>query len=55
MYWRSSEKFRDGTQNDIDKGVTLCFTHHRNLHDAVDRELDDYCHEYLDFYYNYYE
>jgi len=47
VYWHALERIYDGTQNDPSRGVTLCFTCHRSLHDG-DKDRDLFCHRYLD-------
>ena len=46
VYWKTFERVRDGTQNEVDKGITLCFACHRLLHDGFTR-IDDFCKTYL--------
>jgi len=49
VYWHTFERIKDGTQNDRDKGVTLCFNHHtgnEGVHNG-NKEADQKCHEYL--------
>ena len=46
VYFHTFERVRDGTQNNVDKGVTLCFACHRQLHDGDDFH-DELAHLYL--------
>ncbi len=46
VYFSPLEKFYDGSQNNIDKGVSLCFTCHRALHDNKG-DQSEFCHNYL--------
>ena len=47
VYWKTFERIHDFEKaNTVDKGVSLCFYCHMDLH-AGDTRLDKYCHQYL--------
>ena len=45
-FWRSHERIYDETRNNVEKGVTLWFQDHRELHDG-NNFYDELAHIYL--------
>lgn len=50
--WHSEERVRDGTQNDINRGICLCFDCHMQLHSG-NTFYDELAHIYLSSLYDY--
>jgi hypothetical protein len=53
VYFHTFERVRDGTQNNIDKGVTLCLDCHtgfKGVHNGNEL-IDEACHLYLTYLY----
>lgn len=51
VYWHTFERIYDGTENNEDKGVCLCFPCHRSIHDG-DKQRELVTKRYL---YNFYK